>query len=721
MEEGADTSEGRDGASSTTAVLSLPVEPAGPAGTGIPDEITPSPKGTDGSRRRFTIAASVGTVVAAVPFLWVLWAPWQSPNLLRSTAYENNFYDLQTRAMLHGHLWLANGSIGIEAFVHAGRQYTYFGLFPSLLRMPILAFTSSLDGKLTAPFILTAWLLTALFTSMLLWRVRILIRGGEGMGRAEATTFGVLMTTILGGSVFLYLAVTPYVFNEDLAWSVALTTGSFFALLGVLERPSWGRVVASGLLMVATNLDRATTGWACVLAALLIAVWFGLGRGGAERRRWWIPVLGAGLVPLLIGCAVNYAKFGVPFGVSNLDQLWTHINAYRRKFLAANHNSEYGTTFIPSTVLAYLRPDGLRITSIFPFVSLPSSPPRALGGVLFDRRYRTASLPSSMPLLFLLSCWGMVTAFRPKPIGQAALTRILLVAGLVAGGALFIWGYIAPRYLADFLPFLILASAVAVVDIYRRLAGRSRSARLGAMGVITLVALFSVVANLGISISPNEEFSTGQVLGYVDTQHAISDVTGHPLNRRVTEGTTLPPWAPADQLYVIGDCDGLYISNGENYSTVPNQQYTRTTWMTVELGHAFQHTFRLTVSPSASTSSDVVPLLATGATTVTARAQAVSSSQVAVSFRVKWPNGSSSGVMATERPGTSHAVVVVTDPEKHVIEVSIDGHILVGGPLAQRSPVVVATQSTGTGSLLNVTNITASTPRPTLCESLIAR
>jgi hypothetical protein len=726
MEEGADTSGGADTASGTTAVLSPPVEPvdpddgrSGPTDDGVPDETSAAPEGTDGSRRRFTVAAVVGSAVAAVPFLWVLWAPWQSPNFLRATAYENNFYDLQTRAMLHGHLWLANGAVGIEAFVHGGRQYTYFGLFPSLLRMPILAFTTSLDGKLTAPFILTAWLLTALFTSMLLWRVRILIRGSAGLGRVEATTFGVLIATVLGGSVFLYLAVTPYVFNEDLAWSVALTTGSFFALLGVLERPSWGRVVASGLLMLATNLDRATTGWACVLAAVLIALWFGLGRGGVEGRRWWIPMLGAGLIPLFIGCAVNYAKFGVPFGVSNFDQVWTHVNAYRRKFLAANHNSEYGTAFIPSTLLAYLRPDGLRITSVFPFISLPAAPPRALAGVLFDRRYRTASLPASMPLLFLLSCWGLVTAFRPRPVGRAALTRILLLAGLVAGGALFIWGYISPRYLADFLPFLILASAVAVVDICRRLDGRSRSARLGALGVITVVALFSLIANLGISISPNEEFSTAQVLRYVETQHAISDVSGHPLNRRVTVGSALPPWAPADQLYVVGDCDGLYISNGENYSTVPKQQYTRTTWMTVELGHAFQHTFRLTVSRSPSKSSDLVPLLTTGATTVTARAQLISPSQLAISFVIKGPYGSASGVVVKEQPGTAHTVVVVTDPEKHVVEVSIDGETTVGSSLTQRSPVVVATQSTGPGGLLTVTNTTASTAGPTLCESLL--
>ena len=112
------------------------------------------------------------------------------------------------------------------------------------------------------------------------------------------------------------------------------------------------------------------------------------------------------MIPLAVGCVVNYSKFGVLFGVSNFDQVWTHVNAYRRKFLAANHNSEYGTIFVPTNLLAYFRPDGLRLTSVFPFITLPVGPPRALSGVLFDRLYRTASLPASTPLLFLLSCLG---------------------------------------------------------------------------------------------------------------------------------------------------------------------------------------------------------------------------------------------------------------------------------------------------------------------------
>ena len=134
------------------------------------------------------------------------------------------------------------------------------------------------------PYLLAAWLLTALFASLLLWRVRLLIRGPVAMGRAEASAFGVLIATVMVGSVFTVLASLPYVFAEDLAWSICLTVGSLFALLGVLERPSWGRVVLAGVLILCANLDRLTTGWACVVGAVLIAVWFGLGRRRSGKQ-----------------------------------------------------------------------------------------------------------------------------------------------------------------------------------------------------------------------------------------------------------------------------------------------------------------------------------------------------------------------------------------------------------------------------------------------------
>ena len=123
------------------------------------------------------------------------------------------------------------------------------------------------------------------------------MRGRALVGRIEAVCYGVFMATVMGGSVILFLGATPFIYNEDFAWSIPLTIGSLFALIGVMERPSWGRVIASLVLVLCTNLDRTPTGYACVIGAFLIAGWLGLGSAGRTigdgRSRWsgsgWCP------------------------------------------------------------------------------------------------------------------------------------------------------------------------------------------------------------------------------------------------------------------------------------------------------------------------------------------------------------------------------------------------------------------------------------------------
>ncbi len=401
--------------------------------------------------------------------------------------------------------------------------------------------------------------------------------------------------------------------------------------------------------------------------------------------------------------------------------MWTHVNAYRRRFLAANHNAEEGLIFVPTNLATYFRPDGLRLTSVFPFLTLPARPPTALGGVLFDRLYRTASLPSSTPLLFLLSIWGLVTAFRPRPVGRVAITRILLLAAGGAGAALMLWGYIAPRYLADFSPLLALASAVAMADIWRRLDGRSPRVRRAVVATVAALAAFSIAANIGLAVTPNEEWGTVQTLHYVETQHAISDLTGHPLDGRVVRGSTLPTYGPADQLYVVGDCDGLYISNGENYSTVPTAQTDRTTWMAVERGHRFQHTFRLTVGPLAQGTA-TVPLVRMGGETVSVTAVATDRpDEVVMTFGIYGSQSPNLGASGGQRAGTVHAVTVITDPAKHLVEVDMDGNVELVRNVAVGTPIVglPSGHSGGRSPTLTAVNTTRSSPQPTLCQSLL--
>ena len=128
-------------------------------------------------RRRFvwSVLAAVGVVL---PFrLWVGFVDWTgSFDLHRSVSAFSAFYDDQAESIKNGHLWVRNGSLGLEGFVHNGHTYTYFGLLPSLLRIPFLAVSVRFYGHLTAMSMLVSWIVTIVAVSVLWWRVRRLRR-----------------------------------------------------------------------------------------------------------------------------------------------------------------------------------------------------------------------------------------------------------------------------------------------------------------------------------------------------------------------------------------------------------------------------------------------------------------------------------------------------------------------------------------------------------------
>jgi hypothetical protein len=563
----------------------------------------------DSGRRRFIIAVVVGMAVVSIPYLYLSWGIWLGKlHLLRGIA-PDDFYDLQAKALVHGHLWLPQRDLGIEAFWHGSHAYTYFGLFPSLIRLPVMALIPAFDNHLTTPSMLAAWILTGLLVGMLLWRVRVLARGAAPMGWTEAVGSGFLMAAIMGGSVLVYLAATPWVYHEDMAWSVTLTMGCIFTLLGVLERPSWYRVGWAGLFLLATNLNRLSTAWACVIGALLIAGWFALGRGGAERRRWALPVAAAGLIPLAVGCLITWWKFGAPISVPLASQQWTRVNAHRRHYLAVNGGKAFRLQFLPSTLDAYFRPNGIHLTKLFPYVTLPTAPAAVVGNVVLDETYQTASVESAMPLLFLLAVWGVICAFRPRPVGSLRLTRLLILAAAAATVGVMLVGYIAERYVADLLPVFILAGIIGFVDLWRRADHRTARVRVGLISAVAVLAVFSIVANVGGSLASVNAWSTRQAKSFVLAQRSLSIGS---LAASVHHGSTLPYWAPTDEIFDVGNCSGLYLSTGVDVSTVPSQLAQHDTWIPLEQGTGINYAFAITVTRPIKGRMSAIPLFRYG-------------------------------------------------------------------------------------------------------------
>lgn len=673
-----------------------------------------------GDLRRFRWTAVCAMVVAGAPFLWLLWDGWTGGVHLFRVAYNSDFYDAQARAIMHGHLWVQKSVLDVEAFRHGGHYYTYFGIFPSLIRIPILLVDPSRFGRLTTTSILVAWLLTGLFSATLIWRVRGLVRGPARLGRTEAVGYGIVLAAVTGGTVFPLLASTPWVYHEDLAWSIALTIGALSTLLGVIEHPTRRRVVVLAVLVVAASLNRATTGYACIFGTLLVATWLAVGRTGSRTRRdaWGIGAIA--LVAFGLGCSVNWLKFGQLVGIPLGAQTITAVNAHRRFFLAHNGGGGFSIGFVPTTLWAYFQPFGIKVQSIFPFVTLPATPPKALAGAVFDQTYRTASVPAAMPLLFLLSCTGVVGVLaRLRTSRPARMLGIVLLAAASAFAGALVFGYIAPRFEGDLVPLLAVGAAVGTAYVWNLVERRRAGLRRAVFVSASVLWVFEMCAAFGIGVMPTIHWTPTQTKAFVNAQLKLSNITGHPIDAHVIHGTRLPYYAPAGALFVAGNCSGLYVSTGESYADDPVQQKEHTTWLPVEQASAITHAFHITFRrPEGGEPTGPVPVISSGPYTVSVRLISARYAR----FAFDGPGTHVIGARVTVHYGETHPVAITLDPTLDVVSVVFDQAGVLSGVLSSNGPVVLHPQEGGPGGPAPVVTVVPAqehSVRMPLCRSLL--
>jgi hypothetical protein len=222
---------------------------------------------------------------------------------------------------------------------------------------------------------------------------------------------------------------------------------------------------------------------------------------------------------------------------------------------------------ITSTVVNYLRPDGIRLTGVFPWITLPGRIPPSYGGGFIDQANRTGSIVAFMPLLVGLSAWGVVTTYRPSAPTRTSLLRLPLLGVLAIPGGIMFYAYIAHRYTSEFVPVLLFGATIGLVDVVRRLVDRPRRRRLVVLGAVGVLAAWSVAATWAVAMNTRAIANPGPVLSdYVALQERISRATGDPIEGNVTlvDGV-LADHGAADELAVIGDCQALYFGTGDEF------------------------------------------------------------------------------------------------------------------------------------------------------------
>jgi hypothetical protein len=589
------------------------------------------PEHASGIARRFGWSCAAATALSAFVFVWLLTD--ESFNLFRSLPFSN-FYDIQARALLHGHWNVPPAPLWIEGFRIGGRTYMYYGPVPALLRIPVLLFTHRFDGRLSELSMLLAFIVALVAVSRLSWKVRLIFRGNGEVGWTEALLAGAWTAAIGLGSVLVFLGSDLRVYYEAELWGAALALCAFDAIVGLAMRPTRWRVVAAGGFTTLAMMTRGSVGAGPLAALGLVAVVHGVvalarrldGRSESRWSRWSHrlvePRLGASasdlvggrwqwlrglpdrtrfaslvvavLVPAASYVTVNEIKFRTLISIPFTHQSFEAHNPARQAVLAANHGSLFGLEYIPTSLLAYLRPDALRFTRLFPFVAFPG-PATVIGHVAYDTRDFASSVTTTMPLLFIAALVGLAALFRPvggwlhragridrvvlaspeRAAGRAGFRLAVVGAAVGTFGTLTI-AYIANRYLADLLPLVVLACLVGFhVGVQRLRSLRRRLVRSALWTVIVVLAVFGVWVNIGLALVYQRELEpnipTSARAQFVSVQaHVDSALFGaHP--PPVASVSSLPRSAPVGSLAVVGNCTGLYQFDGSQ-------------WFVIELG-----------------------------------------------------------------------------------------------------------------------------------------
>lgn len=573
------------------------------AGEAAVEQAGASIDGLDRAGRRrlwFGWLGGAGPVLAL--YTWVLTAG--RADFLQRRFYDN-FFDAQGRSFFDGHLDVPPEVALFEGFEIDGRTYIYFGPFPTLIRLPILALTDAYDGRLTTLSMLLAMMVLIVAAFRLSCVLRAAVRGSAPVSRREVWANAPLAVAVLAAPPF-FLASATVVFHEASIWGVALTVAALDAVARWQRDPTDRRLAVAALLVCLALLNRQAIALGALVAlALAGAVWLvrrywqrdpevgnGVGNAGdaedagpGERLRALAPAAGriaaAVVLATVPAVAIHYAKFGQVFGVpidkQVISQDLVDRGEDRAEVLASNPNFQ-GLEYVSTTAWQYFRPDAVDFRRDLPWIDFPRTGPTLVDeDVVFDTLDWSSSIPSTAPALTVLSlvalAWavGSLRARRRGSSGSgssggdngrrlAPRTPLspFVVGTLVSTMGVLAFAYVAHRYLADIYPLVLVGGLIGFHVLVGSTPGWAPWARRSMVAAVGTLVAVGVVVNLALTLSYQRERGHSVpeewMAEWVDWRVQLP---GSPMVMHA-ESLINPPPVADGALLVVGDCEGLY-------------------------------------------------------------------------------------------------------------------------------------------------------------------
>jgi len=381
--------------------------------------------------------------------------------------YLGDFFDAQGDSLLHGRLDVPRETIAMEAFIVNGRSYGYFGITPSLFRLPLNALFPAYKGR-WAP--LSELAACALFLGAAFGFVREVRRAIFPECPLDSTfnVLSALFLVALGmGSTTIFLLSRPVVFHEVLIWSVALSLVSLLLIFKYWNRGGVGLLASANVFALLAMHTRPVAGCAALLACAVMPVLrYRSASDGASGARPFScrgkeVIWGVLFVMLVFGSylAVTYAKFGTFSGLP----VKYHVQ-YNPQRLAAINGSMFHLNNVSWNMENYFGVAGWKL----PFadnkaryirecliMSKRNHPEASIDGV-----EAFMSIPVALSALAILSLIGIAGCIRKgrKGLGMTSLSLSTLLGPVT----LLFFVYISYRYYHEYLLWMSCAGAAGI-------------------------------------------------------------------------------------------------------------------------------------------------------------------------------------------------------------------------------------------------------------------
>lgn len=419
------------------------------------------------------------TFVISSIMIWHLvssrtWNPLFSEGLPEDDYGRGPFFTAQAISLLQGRLSVPPETLYGECFYVEGECFGYFGLTPSLLRLPLVLVGINLDLT-SLSMIFGSIVGIGASLSIFLLTVHWYAPRPEVWGLYGGALF-LLGLLAFGPGNLLFQLHDSRMFSEAVVWATAFLLSTLLVVL-LWQRGHKDKWLVCAVIMAilaANARPSAAVSAAGISAALGLYMW----RSSLLNRRRSVALFCLAVLPGSLLTATYIWKFGAPIpdllmnesisgeGPIETRDKWQNV-------MRANGGTTFSLSFVPSQLWAALRPDAVVVNFTSPrnafFGNISESaftyvPPTPFGGLYVQP---TGSLTTLATGPVVLSVIALVVTLSRSPHLPVELRWLIGVAVGSGAGLALTWTTVgvANRYLLDAWPLLVLAGSVGITSL----------------------------------------------------------------------------------------------------------------------------------------------------------------------------------------------------------------------------------------------------------------